>query len=85
MEKRAKKTEGGLLSGWANKVANKRLEQISGSLILLYSTTTINPHSSQLGMHHHMRQLKMKVIHLSSLEESLMKMNLSSQSELLVI
>ena len=39
MEKRAKKTEGGLLSGSANKVANKRLEQISGSLILLYSTT----------------------------------------------
>ena len=31
VEKRAKKDEGGLLSGWSNKLAKQKMETISGS------------------------------------------------------
>lgn len=86
-EKRAKKTmksEGGLLPGWAKKMANERLEIISGLLFSL-KTTTFDAHTSQPGTRHHAKQLKTKPIHLNMLGASLMKTKLSNQSLPLVI
>ena len=85
VEKRPKKDEGGLLSGWSNKLAKQRLGVISGLLFILFSKTWMLNQVFKLVITYLARLQKIKSIHLSLLEGNLMSMNLSNQLELLAM